>query len=537
MLKVFLFFKRKISAKLTKKLIFLSVLLTFSRSVPLVFPVLLQKFIDSVEQGMFPICYIKILLVSYPCLFLIENFFIWIYGKNHIKAKNMMKMSFIRDTLLLNPLKIKEKGEGFFFELIEQNIDSILQLLTPVTMGKVFLIFQNIILVVVIFSVNHIAGGVCIALFLLYVVAFLLNNRLFSHLLSKLIKKNNESSSIIYDFISNNKILLSSKKNIVFAESKISGSLEKTSKLEFKLQYLFDLVFSSLGNFIQPCSNLLLVSFLGYSVVQQSLSFGTFVLILMYYNILQSGLSAFQEITDIIFHSKGAFFALADFDGELVSDDSFIEDMSERNFFLKLENLSISQKDFCIIKNKNAVLTIGKHYSLVGISGAGKSTFINVLLGLQKSETGEIYFLNEMNSLKKINLLSHIAWYSQTSEILNLTLAENIFLGDEINEAELNFYIHELSLEKLNDRPLGSNGEGISGGERQRVALARFLHRLTNKDFFIIDEGFYSVDAIMKEKMLSLVSERIKNKTGICISHDEKVLEKLCDDKVNLFEN
>ena len=535
MLKFYLFFKKKISAALTKKLIFLSVLLTLIRSIPLFFPVLLQKFIDSVEKGMFPAFYIKILLISYPCLFLIENFFIWIYGKNHIKAKNMMKISFIRDTLLLNPLKIKEKGEGFFYELIEQNIDSILQILTPVTMGKVFLIFQNIILVIVIFSINHIAGYVCIALFMLYIAAFLLNNRLFSHLLSKLIKRNNESSSIIYDFISNNKVLLSSKKSIVFAESKISGTLEKTSKLEFKLQYFFDLVFSTLGNFIQPCTNLFLVAFLGYSVVQHSLTFGTFVLILMYYNILQSGLSGFQEITDIIFHSKGAFYALTDFDKDLLAANNFIENTSERKFFLKLENLSVSQKDFSIIKNKNAVLKIGKHYSLIGISGAGKSTFINVLLGLQKSETGEIYFLNEKNSLKRINLLSHIAWYSQTAEILNLSLAENIFLGDEVNESEFEFYIRELSLEKLNDRILGSNGEGISGGERQRVALARFLHRLASKDFFIIDEGFYSVDAVMKEKMLSLVSEKIKDKTGICISHDENVLKKLCDDKVNLF--
>ena len=68
MLKFYLFFKKKISAALTKKLIFLSVLLTLIRSIPLFFPVLLQKFIDSVEKGMFPAFYIKILLIQWTHL-------------------------------------------------------------------------------------------------------------------------------------------------------------------------------------------------------------------------------------------------------------------------------------------------------------------------------------------------------------------------------------------------------------------------------------------------------------------------------------
>lgn len=108
-----------------------------------------------------------------------------------------------------------------------------------------------------------------------------------------------------------------------------------------------------------------------------------------------------------------------------------------------------------------------------------------------------------------------------------MTLKENIFLGDVFNQSEYDFYKKELELETLEGKLLGSNGENISGGEKQRVVLARFFHDLAQKDFFIIDEGFIAVDKALKEKMLELTKDRIKGKSGICISHDDKSLKHL----------
>ena len=80
-----------------------------------------------------------------------------------------------------------------------------------------------------------------------------------------------------------------------------------------------------------------------------------------------------------------------------------------------------------------------------------------------------------------------------------------------------------LNLETLENRNLGSNGEHISGGEKQRLCSQGF-HELKHKDYFVIDEGFIADDKALKTKMLEMTFEAVKGKTGLCISHDDEVL-------------
>lgn len=217
------------------------------------------------------------------------------------------------------------------------------------------------------------------------------------------------------------------------------GALKTVQNVEFRLQFFFDLIFTSIGNLLQPCINIFIIAILGKNVLNGEIPFGTFLLIISYYNMLCSGLGCFQTLTDTIFHSKGA---------------------------------------------------------LVGNSGIGKSNLVNLLLGIEKSTTGNIYFLNDHNDVNKTWIFEDTAWFSQNTDIYNLSLKENIFLGDEVNELEYQELIEKLDLYKLEGRILGSNGENISGGERQRVGLARFLHTIKTKNHYFIDEGFVSLDEV-----------------------------------------
>lgn len=152
---------------------------------------------------------------------------------------------------------------------------------------------------------------------------------------------------------------------------------------------------------------------------------------------------------------------------------------------------------------------------------------MNMLTGLQQPDSGILFFLNADNNVSSISPLEKIAVFSQHAEIFNLNLQDNIFLGDTFDESEYNGYIRLLELVKLHDRKLGSGGRNISGGERQRVALARFLHQMKQKNYFIIDEGFVSLDAITKEKMLSITAQAVQGKTGLVITHDDDVFQRL----------
>ena len=89
-------------------------------------------------------------------------------------------------------------------------------------------------------------------------------------------------------------------------------------------------------------------------------------------------------------------------------------------------------------------------------------------------------------------------------------MAENIFLGDEHDEAEYQSLIKLFGLENLLNRQMGSLGSCISGGEKKLVGLARFIHQL-------------------KTKALTIIKEVLHGKTGICITHDNEVFQALSD--------
>ena len=100
---------------------------------------------------------------------------------------------------------------------------------------------------------------------------------------------------------------------IDFATERIKTILTITRKIEFKLQYLFDLLFTFIGRFIQPVMNLVIIGLLGKNVVDGSMTFGAFVLVITYYNILQSGLNSFENITNMMFHAEGALESIDTF--------------------------------------------------------------------------------------------------------------------------------------------------------------------------------------------------------------------------------
>jgi len=108
-------------------------------------------------------------------------------------------------------------------------------------------------------------------------------------------------------------------------------------------------------------------------------------------------------------------------------------------------------------------------------------------------------------------------------------MAEILFSRDYYMLEKYENIIKELELEKLGNRKLGQRGKKISGGEKNRVCMARFLLPEHNGPF-IIDEPFTSLDAISEEKNLKILKKYIKNKNGIIISHKINIIKELADE-------
>ena len=164
---------------------------------------------------------------------------------------------------------------------------------------------------------------------------------------------------------------------------------------------------------------------------------------------------------------------------------------------INIKNLSFSYEDKEIIKDFNYHFEVGKKYALIGSSGTGKSTLMKLIGGYFSNYTGDIYYNNlELKKIDKNSLYDNVTIIHQNVFIFEDTLENNIKLGKDISDEEYKSIIEKTNLtilqKKLNNEKLYDNGAILSGGEKQRIAIARSLVQKSN--VLLIDEATSNLD-------------------------------------------
>jgi ATP-binding cassette, subfamily B, bacterial PglK len=229
---------------------------------------------------------------------------------------------------------------------------------------------------------------------------------------------------------------------------------------------------------------------------------------------------------------------------ELKSTDSSDKNMNLKNsniakpMFLnstiEIKNLNFSYKDIgqsskkTIFENCNFKINRGEYIGLVGSSGTGKSTFLNIISGLIEDYEGEV--LIDGKNIKNLNKnwSDRVAYISQDPFFLDETIKNNVaFAEDEANideekvwkaleAAQLFDFVNSLK-NKLNN-VIGEKGTTMSAGQLQRLAISRALY--DDFDLIILDESLNALDSINESKILKVLKDlKNKNKTIILISH------------------
>ena len=232
--------------------------------------------------------------------------------------------------------------------------------------------------------------------------------------------------------------------------------------------------------------------------------------------IVNQGLSAANRILPII-DTKNKIFSLPD------SNDIKISDAK-----INFDNVKFAYEtqEGDVLKGINLEFKGGKMTSLVGHSGSGKSTILNLIPRFYDVGSGEIKIDNQpINKIRLESLRQHISLVSQETTLFDDTVKNNIKYAnsaasdEEIIEVAKLSYCHEFieNLPNKYETLIGEDGVRLSGGEKQRISIARAM--LKKSPIILLDEATSSLDAETEKKIQDALNVLTTNKTSIVIAH------------------
>lgn len=287
------------------------------------------------------------------------------------------------------------------------------------------------------------------------------------------------------------------------------------------------------------------VFFAGYRSMQGAITLGEFVsflaaLMLAYQPVralaginvgIQEGITAAKRIYEII-----------DQKNEIINDEN-APSLKLTNATLEFKNISFVYPDGTqALKNLSAKIEGGRKVGLVGISGSGKTTFLNLIPRFFNLEHGQILVDGQnINNINLSSLRKEISLVSQDVILFDDTIKSNILYGnssasDEEIVAACKFAAAQDFIEKLPNKYetiIGENGIKLSGGQKQRLSIARAI--LKNSSIILLDEATSSLDSDSETVIQKAIENLTKNKTTIIIAHRLSTIMN-CD-KILVFDN
>jgi ABC-type bacteriocin/lantibiotic exporter with double-glycine peptidase domain len=308
------------------------------------------------------------------------------------------------------------------------------------------------------------------------------------------------------------------KKTVIGSFSKLFGDYyEETIKKSVTYKYaevFFNNLFSSF-------SVIIVLLFGAWLVSKGKIEAGAIATMLVYLDIVKT---QYSDISKVI-KRAAVLPQCLDRVGALYGNKEEVRSGEVSKFKdFKIDSMSYSYDgNTSTFDNVSFDIKEGEKLAVVGHNGSGKSTIIKILTGLYSNYGGHLKINN--TDLKDLNLSqwrSQIAYIEQDPFIFKGSVYENVKLGNlNASEEELKAILNSTGLSELLEKEAEQFGENFSGGERQRISIARALLKKSN--ILFVDEPFNNLDTLGKKLIEELFSE--KDKTIVFISHDDQLLK------------
>ena len=269
----------------------------------------------------------------------------------------------------------------------------------------------------------------------------------------------------------------------------------------------------------------------GMEVIEGHMTVGEFfafsAALFMLYTPIKKVSKSYNQAQDAVVANE-RMFELLNTQPKIISGDKRLEQPIQQ---LRLDNVSLKYGDKQALKNISITMKKGESIALVGDSGAGKSSFVNLLVRFYDPNSGQILINNQdYTQLTLHSLHQKIAYVTQRIYIFNDTVANNVAYGEEVDRERVIIALkkaHALEfVEALDDgidTMLNESGNNLSGGQRQRIALARALYK--EPDVLILDEATSALDN-KSEVLIQKALEALKPEMiTITIAHRLSTIE------------
>lgn len=468
---------------------------------------------------------LKCFVVSFGIITLLKVLSLYIreYFENHLSnlVDTYIYPEFLRHLFYLPSKVIKSRSTGEIVTRISE-LSNIKSLFSDIFISCFLDSLMAIISIVILFMINHSLCYILIICIVIYTIYSIIISKIIYKKVLENINYQTEFNSLTIENIS----MFDSIKNLNITDNiliKLEKSLSKYLFDNYHFNSFFNL--SNLGkDFLLEMCLFVINSYGFYNILNGNLTIidlFTFNLILAYF------IDPIKNIISILpkyNYVKASFTKISEF----INLDE--EEINKDNNLLKgdicFRNVSYSYNNYNnVIDNLSFNIKSGEHTLLNGISGSGKSTICKLLYKENYNYQGEILIDNcNIKDLSLGSIRDSILYVSQNEELFTGSIKDNILMGRDVpdnifqditNICELESIVSKKSMRY--DSLVEVSAKNISGGEKQRIILARGL--LKNANIIILDEALSEVDKDLESKIIKNIKKYFHDKTIIYISH------------------
>ena len=319
--------------------------------------------------------------------------------------------------------------------------------------------------------------------------------------------------------------------------SKLDNIQEDYKKVVIKNKKL-NLIFTQVPSIISLFGKTIIVAYGGYLTINNELKLGELVAFLTYFGMILAPVHTILGVINNLPKVKVSLNRIL----EILPKEQESKILKTSNYDICIKDLSFSYGNNFIFNKLNLQIKENSKIAIIGKNGAGKSTFADLLCGLQKAKDGVIFIGDEeIGKNDYSNFSNYIVKLEQTPVIFDDTLSGNLLLANpNARDEELIDSLKQTGMinwfENLKDgldTNIYESGDNISGGQKQRIALSRII--LLNPKVIILDEFTSSIDENDTIWFYENISKIFPNSTIIAITHHLNILNNF--EKVYLLEN